>query len=351
MTPLRVETPILVSMLGLVACLEPDGTDGLREDGRGFGGEEWVHDPSRLVEEDGRWVVYGSGTSGVALTRSAVDLETGRVESLPGIEAETVAAGWWAETQEWNPTGEFDAPTVSPDGRFLAFTVFDEEEGEVRDATGLAVWQEDHWKPAGVLLRSEGEAPGTARAMDASFVDTEDGLALVFGSHAGGVFLTELDPETGLLADDPQVPDTDAAPERFVRVADDPDQGIEAAMLHRHDGGYVLFVNKGQCCRGADSTYRVEVGRSADLYGPYLDREGRDLRNGGGSPFLSGSGDQRGPGHVGIANTPVGEVVSVHAYDAADSGVSKLLVREILWEDGWPVAGGEVVWQGRADAG
>ena len=142
------------------------------------------------MEENGDWVIYGSGTNGMALTRSVVDLETGTVEASDGLLADQLAGDWWRDVQEWNPTGEFDAPTVSDDGQFLAFTVFDEEDGEIRDVTGLAVRTEHGFAPAGLLLASEGEASETPRAMDASFVSTTHGTCLVFGSHAGGIYVT-----------------------------------------------------------------------------------------------------------------------------------------------------------------
>lgn len=307
----------------------------------GFGpGQEWVHDPSRLVEEDGAWYAYGSGTNGVALTRSRVDLETGAIYSEAGLDADALTAGWWEDVQEWNPTGEFDAPSVSPDGRLLAFTVFDEGEEGIQDATGLAIRTAGGWQPGGVILASAGEASETPRAMDASFVTTDEETFLVFGSHAGGIYVTELDPETGLMLDDGDTADTSEAPQRFVRIANDPEEGIEAATVHVHDGWHYLFVNKGSCCRGADSTYYVVMGRSRDLMGPYLDGDGVDLVDGGGRAFLDAEGRYLGPGHVGISETGDGTVMSVHFYDRDDSGTSKLLVRSLDWsDDEWPVPG------------
>lgn len=302
-------------------------------------GGEWVHDPSRLVAEDGAWVIYGSGTHGMALTRSVVDLETGTVVAREGLSADRLAGDWWRDVQEWNPTGEFDAPTVSADGQFLAFTVFDEEDGEIRDVTGLAVRTEHGFAPAGLLLASEGEASETPRAMDASFVSTSDGTFLVFGSHAGGIYVTELAADSGLLLDDADTPATSEAPERFIRIARDDEAGIEAPYIHEQDGAFFLFVNKGQCCMGTDSTYEVVVGRASSVEGPYLDADGEDLRDGGGTSFLSSSGRFLGPGHVGIQDTEAGLLVGFHFYDGDDDGVSKFALHTLDWRDGWPVVG------------
>jgi len=302
-------------------------------------GAEWVHDPSRLIAEGGAWVLYGSGTGGEALSRSVVDLETGRVTPTTGLDADTLTGGWWRDVQEWNATGEFDAPTVSDDGQFIAFTVYDEDDDEIRDVTGLAVRTSGGFAAAGVILASEDEETETPRAMDASFVSTADATFLVFGSHAGGIFIAELDPTTGLLLDDGGTPETSVASERFTSIAQDLEDGIEAPYIHAHNGNFYLFVNKGRCCQGVDSTYTVVVGRATDVTGPYVDQDGVDLRDGGGTTFLATSGRFIGPGHVGIRDTSDGEAVSFHFYDGDDSGVSKLAVHNLSWSDGWPVAG------------
>jgi arabinan endo-1,5-alpha-L-arabinosidase len=44
-----------------------------------------------------------------------------------------------------------------------------------------------------------------------------------------------------------------------------------------------FFGSRGTCCEGENSGYNVAVGRSKDLKGPYVDREGTDLMLGGGT--------------------------------------------------------------------
>ncbi|HCH65916.1 MAG TPA: hypothetical protein DFR83_24150, partial [Deltaproteobacteria bacterium] len=289
----------LLSLVPLWVACAPDASDDASA--RDLpSGQEWVHDPSRLVQEGDEWAFYGSGTEGMALTRSVVDLEHGTVRATEGLAADSLADGWWRTIQEWNPTGEFDAPTISDDGAFLAFTVFDEDNGELRDATGLATRTADGFAAAGVLLASDGEAFDTPRAMDASFVTTPNATFLVFGSHAGGIYVTELDPNTGLLLDDGETPETGVASERFIQVAQDVEAGIEAPYIHEHNDAYYLFANKGRCCSGVDSTYAVVMGRASHIEGPYLDASGKDLLHGGGSLFLATSDRFIGPGHVGI---------------------------------------------------
>jgi len=48
---------------------------------------------------------------------------------------------------------------------------------------------------------------------------------------------------------------------------------------------YYLFVNWGACCSGGvNSTYQIRVGRSStNPLGPFNDKNGVDMMNGGGS--------------------------------------------------------------------
>ena len=57
---------------------------------------------------------------------------------------------------------------------------------------------------------------------------------------------------------------------------------VEAAYLHKNQGTYYLFVNWYGCCAGVDSTYEIHVGRSQLLHGPYQDKDGVDMKLGGG---------------------------------------------------------------------
>jgi len=99
-------------------------------------------------------------------------------------------------------------------------------------------------------------------------------------------------------------------------------------------------VNWGYCCRGAKSTYEIRVGRSNRPTGPFRDKNGNDLAEGGGTPFLTSEGRFIGPGHFANAVSPNHIRFAFHYYDADANGVSKLGIRELtLTKDGWPQAG------------
>jgi arabinan endo-1,5-alpha-L-arabinosidase len=112
---------------------------------------------------------------------------------------------------------------------------------------------------------------------------------------------------------------------------------IEASYIYPHDGFYYLFVNWGQCCQGARSTYNIRVGRSAGITGPYFDKTGEDMMHGGGSLFLTTSGNFIGPGHAGIITECSTNWLSCHFYDGTRDGRPTLGLLPLRWEaDGWP---------------
>lgn len=95
-----------------------------------------------------------------------------------------------------------------------------------------------------------------------------------------------------------------------------------------------LFVSVGFCCRGVDSTYQIRYGRATSITGPYLDKSGVDMLQGGGS--LLDAGNQRwiGPGGQDIQGT---SVIARHAYEATDNGAPKSLINTLNWDaQGWP---------------
>ncbi len=100
---------------------------------------------------------------------------------------------------------------------------------------------------------------------------------------------------------------------------------------------YFLFVNWGACCSGKKSTYNIRIGRSTSPLGPFVDRSGKDLMDGGGTLLLKTDDYVIGPGHVGIYDD---SVMSFHYYDGRrPGGLSWVGERSISVVDGWPVLG------------
>ena len=169
-------------------------------------------------------------------------------------------------------------------------------------------------------------------AIDPNAIVDQTGQAwLALGSFWGGIKLIKLDQTGARLGTS-----LDALAAR-------PNAGgaVEGAFIVRRCGFYYLFTSWDACCKGADSTYNTRYGRSATLAGPYVDRAGVSLLQGGGSLLLEGGDRYRGPGHNAVVFTDTGAYNVYHAYDANNNGASVLRVSELVWDsDGWPISGG-----------
>jgi arabinan endo-1,5-alpha-L-arabinosidase len=79
------------------------------------------------------------------------------------------------------------------------------------------------------------------------------------------------------------------------------------------------------------------VGRSKQVTGPYLDRKGIPMLQGGGTALLVANQRWLGPGGESILQRPEGDIIVFHAYDAI-TGKPALQISTLTWNDGWPHA-------------
>lgn len=161
----------------------------------------------------------------------------------------------------------------------------------------------------------------------ASAVDASGNAWLVFGSWSSGIQIVPVDNATG-------VP-TGAA---CTQLAYHPSgTGIEGSYIYPHGGYYYLFASIDTCCNGVSSTYRIIVGRSSSITGPYTDRGGLALTQGGGTILLSAHGNINGPGGESVFSDTDGDVLVYHYYDGNNGGDPALGINLLAWtSDGWP---------------
>jgi arabinan endo-1,5-alpha-L-arabinosidase len=93
------------------------------------------------------------------------------------------------------------------------------------------------------------------------------------------------------------------------------------------------------CCRGVNGDYKIVVGRSKTVTGPYLDKVGYDMLKGGGTVIAIGDGVKwAAVGHNSVYNFNGKDYLVTHAYSIPDNGASKLVVSELKWDvRGWPI--------------
>ena len=309
-------------------------------------GDVGIHDPSSVITDGSNYYLYGTG-EGILNKRSTdgvtwIDEPTGVYTSLPA----------WTTAAVPSFTGTFWAPDIEFfNGQYhLYYSV--SEFGTIDSAIGLATTPtldrsspSYEWTDQGKVVQSDAlgfESPNTdttfINAIDPSILAASDGrLWMTWGSYSSGIYITELDPSTGNRLNTSSLDAT--------LVANNAPGGgwgstLEGASLLQDNDYYYLFFNDGGCCSGTDSTYEIRVGRSTSPTGPFLDKDGVDLRNGGGSIFLDDNGRYIGPGHferfVDFDST---EYYGFHYYDGDQVGAPKYDRRPFYWtSDNWPSA-------------
>jgi arabinan endo-1,5-alpha-L-arabinosidase len=290
---------------------------------------QFVHDPSTIVKCGNDYWVFSTGP-GIASWHSA-DLK--KWDGGPRLFSTPPA---WTTNAVPGFRGYFWAPDVIHlKNRYLLYYSVSTW-GKNTSAIGLATnptldptAASFAWTDQGAVVQSHGG--DSFNAIDPSVTQAADGsLWLAFGSFWTGIKLLQLDPATGkrIAADSPM---------SSLAFHD----SIEAACLWQRGDYYYLFVDWGQCCRGTNSTYNIRVGRSMSVTGPYLDKQGRDLLQSGGTLFLASQGDFIGPGHAGIYQEGEIDWFSYHYYDANRGGAATLAVRRLAWTtEGWPTVEG-----------
>ena len=174
---------------------------------------------------------------------------------------------------------------------------------------------------------------------DPEVVEDDGQRFIFFGSYYGGIAARELSPDG--LHSDPASQVQITIPNRY--------EGPEVVY---HEGYWYLFVSATNCCNGPLTGYSVFVGRSENILGTYVDREGVSLLAGrvGGTPVISMNGNRWvGPGHNSVFVDFDGQWWTVyHAIDRNDPyfegavGFTKrpVLLDAIDWIDGWPTVRG-----------
>jgi arabinan endo-1,5-alpha-L-arabinosidase len=198
------------------------------------------------------------------------------------------------------------------------------------------------WRDEGLVLQSK--AQDDFNAIDPNIVlDSKGQPWMSFGSFWLGIKLRKIDSHTGKLSE--SAPQTYSIASRKRPEQPDPAkpglpgnwQAIEAPFIGHRGGYYYLFVSFDLCCRGSKSTYRTMVGRSKRVTGPYVDREGVPMLQGGGTELLVANKRWLGPGGESVLQRKEGDVIAFHAYDAA-TGKPALQISTLRWTHGWPSA-------------
>jgi len=279
-------------------------------------GDPYIHDPSTVAYDNGKYYVFGTGGGGLISEDGGWTWHSGAVRPGGGVAPDIIklgdryfvsyaAGGGGMSGGHASNVHVMWSKTLDPKSADFGF----------HDDT--------------IVARTNGVED--ADAIDPAFLYAEGHLWISYGTYFGFIRILELDPKTGKALPTSKPAD----------VAID----MEATALTYRDGWYYLLGTHGTCCDGANSTYNIRVGRSRKPTGPYVDNMGIPLLRGGGKLVVAASGRHIGPGHFGrlVLGDDVEKFSCHYEADMDRSGRSVLDIRPLLWRDGWPVGGDNLV--------
>ena len=276
-------------------------------------GQPWIHDPSTIMECDGKYYTFGTGGGGL-ISEDGWNWFGGAVRPGGGAAPDAIKIG---------------------DRYLVAYSATGGGLGGGHAGRVLTMWNKTlnpntpDFAYTEAIEVAHSEMDEDCDAIDAGlFMDPNTGrLWCTYGTYFGFIRVVELDPKTGAK----------------VEGTVDPNIAIdcEATTIIYRNGWYYLLGTHGTCCDGVNSTYNIVAGRSRNVTGPYLDNMGRDMVAGGGKMVVDGDDRQFGAGHFGRYIEDEGvEKMSFHwEADLDRSARSVLAIRPILWVNDWPVAG------------
>ena len=277
-----------------------------------------VHDPGIVKKPDGTYLIAHTGNNIVLKTSTDRTAFRDAGVAFPG------GASW--TTAYTGGSANLWAPDISyHNGKYYLYyaaSTFGSNHSAIflaTSGTGAA----GSWSNQGLVIES---ATGdTFNAIDPNlYVDTSGRWWLSLGSFWSGIKQVQLNASTGKRLDT-----------TIRSIAGRGGGAIEAPFLFHHGSYYYLYVSFDLCCKGAASTYRIMVGRSTSVTGPFVDKNGTAMTGGGGSEILAGHGSVHGPGGQSVFTDTDADVLVYHYY--ADNGTAKLGINLLGYDaSGWP---------------
>ncbi|MEH7381423.1 family 43 glycosylhydrolase [Bacillus sp. JJ1533] len=299
--------------------------------------EPVIADPSIVKGEDGYFYAFGTeddwgdekGARLIPIVRSK------------NLTDWTYVGEAFQEKPTWKETGSLWAPDISYfNGKYYLYYSMSVW-GDANPGIGVAISDnpEGPYQDQGKLFDSKDI--GVGNSIDPMLYVDKEGTPYLFWGSFHGIFVVELAKDGFQTVGDP------------IHIAGN---DYEAAYVIKRNDYFYFFGSRGTCCEGDKSGYNVAVGRSKNLTGPYVDKDGKDLIFGGGTLILTGQfpNDEgpklfAGPGHNSIVTDDQGtDWIVYHAVDkdkpflANGATRRSLMIDPLQWEDEWPTVEGLV---------
>ena len=193
----------------------------------------------------------------------------------------------------------------------------------------------------GVVVTSLGNSSIHTNAIDPSIIVGKDGRYwMYYGSSWDGIYIMELDPETGLAKEEDDIGRRIAHRGFTGNTINGNIEGPEIIYNEEFDM-YYLFI----AYDWLESKYNVRVGRSANPDGPFLDINGNDMNQFiDDQPMIlapyrfQGHSGWQGVSHPGVFEKNDNFYIGHQGRPGASRFSMVLHVRQIHWtKDGWPM--------------
>ena len=288
-------------------------------------GDIRVHDPV-MIKQDSVYYIFHTGKGiSIKISKDRINWKNaGRVfdsASLPG----------WRKTDIPEQDGSFWAPDIHySNGKYHLYysvSAWMNFNSSIGYATNTTLDKNDpayKWVDEGQVISYKNGGEGVNVIDPNVFIDKDGKKYLVYGSYKAGLRLTELNKKTGKIYDPPVLTTLTTSLGEGVFI-------IKDAVY------YYIFASRGRCCAGMNSTYQVVMGRSKNIKGPYLNKEGESWIDNKYSLFLAGDSTEPGRGHNGFFTEHDTTFIVYHAYTRSANGMSLLNIKLVyIDKDGWP---------------
>jgi len=202
----------------------------------------------------------------------------------------------------------------------------------------MAVWGGEWTCGIGVAVANQPEGPfidqgklfrsneiGVKNSIDQFYIEHRHKKYLFWGSFRG-IYAIELAADGLSIKPDVQK----------VQVAG---AAFEGTYIHKRGKYFYLFASVGSCCEGVRSTYRLVVGRSESLFGPYVNKEGKPMMQNGYSEVIGSNERFVGNGHNAeiVQDKDGKDWIFYHGVDTKNPKGRMLLLDQLQWDlKGWP---------------
>ncbi|GEM45528.1 family 43 glycosylhydrolase [Deinococcus cellulosilyticus] len=326
--------PLLLLTSALVSCasLTPSTQEITPQTGLVLTGDLGSHDPG-MIKAGSTYCSFSTGIErttsnpgGVLVHRSSGGM-TGSWSTIGEIPVPQWTRDQYQVKNIWAPEVVYNGT----DRRYYLYysaSQFGTRNSAIGVASSTNPCSPTSWTDHGAILRSS-ETTTDFNAIDANVHwDSSVGWYMSWGSFFSGIKIQKMSSMTSLTGSVYTIANR-------TNVSGNP---VEASSIFKKGSYYYLFVSWDLCCKLLDSTYKTAMGRATSITGPYYDRNGVRLDQGGGTLLLADQGNERGQGGGDVYQEGGVDYFLHHYYDTTAGGAPKMALRRLDWTaDGWPL--------------